>query len=168
MTKKENTNVAVKETKKVATKAKAVKKVETKPAAVKTEKVEEVKNEVKKNNTLNLVTIQEVTEMYKDAGIKCHNPEGKGNYRIMGGMKGSSLNVKGRLGYFIYSTEDDFKLMQDAKLVADDLVLEQGTNAQDKVRPNTVICTTTETLKKVLAVFANNPANQIVVIEPAK
>ena len=41
----------------------------------------------------------------------------------------------------------------------EDLVIEGRTNAQDKQRPNTIICTALETLKVLLAVYAKNPEN---------
>lgn len=147
--------------KKVATKAIAntkskedksmAKKVETKEVAVK-----EVKNEEKKNS---FITIQEATQLYAEAGIKCKNADCKGNYRIMGG--GSSLNIKPKKGYYIYTSNDDYANISTSGLKADDLILEEGTNAQDKSRPNTIICTAVETLKALLALYAINPANKI-------
>lgn len=137
----------------MATKKTTNKAVETK--AIETKKV--AKNEEKKNVC---ISIQEVTEMYAAAGIQCKNPNAKGNYRIMKG--GSSLNIKPTKGYYIYSTADDFEMISQSKLTNKDLVVEKGTNAQDSTRPNTIICTTVETLKDVLAVYAKNPSNQVV------
>lgn len=127
------------------------KAVETK--AIETKKV--AKNEEKKNVC---ITIEEVSAMYDEAGIQCKNPEAKGNYRIMKG--GSSLNIKPTKGYYIYSTDDDYEMISQSKLSNKDLVVEKGTNSTDSKRPNTIICTTVDTLKDVLAVFAKNPLNQ--------
>lgn len=113
-----------------------------------------VENAEKKNE---FISIEDVTKMYAELGIKCKNPTAKGLYRIMG--SGSSLNVKPKKGYYIYTSEDDMKLVQAAGLKNADLVIEGKTNAQDKQRPNTIICTAVETLKALLAVYAKNPAN---------
>lgn len=135
---------------------KTTKAVETKEVkAIETKKV--AKNEEKKNVC---ISIEEVSAMYAEAGIQCKNPGAKGNYRIMKG--GSSLNIKPTKGYYIYTSEDDFEMISQSKLTNKDLVVEKGTNSQDSKRPNTVICTTVETLKDVLAVYAKNPLNQIV------
>lgn len=135
------------------TTTKTNKAVETK--AIETKKV--AKNEEKKNVC---ISIEEVSAMYDAAGIQCKNPNAKGNYRIMKG--GSSLNIKPTKGYYIYSTDDDFEMVSQSKLSNKDLVVEKGTNSTDSKRPNTIICTTVDTLKDVLAVFAKNPLNQIV------
>lgn len=130
--------------------------VETKVEEVKTE---EVKNEVKENQVL---TIQEVTALYEELGIKCYNPNAKGNYRIMGSSKGSSLNIVPRKGeYRIYSTGDDFALVSAIEQKPEDLIVEEGTNSQDRCRPNTIVCKALETLKAVLAVYATNPINRV-------
>ena len=132
--------VAVKE-------VKEVKKVDTKKA---------VDNSAKKDAFL---SIEEITKLYQELGIKCANPQAKGNYRIMGSK--SSLNVKPKKGYYIYTADSDYEAIKAAGLKCDDLVVEQGTNSQDKARPNTVICTTLATLKAVLAVYAKNPMNKV-------
>lgn len=143
-----------------ATKSKEDKNMKKQEVAkVETKKVE---NAEKKNST---ITIQEATKMYAEAGIRCKNPEAKGNYRIMG--SGSSLNIKPQKGYYIYSSDEDLELVEKAKIKASDLVIEKGTNAQDKVRPNTIICTVTETLKALLKAYALNPKNEIVKEVPA-
>lgn len=153
------TNIEVKENAK-QTIAKAVATTKSKEdnnmekqevAKVETKKVE---NAEKKNS---IITIQEATKMCEAAGIKCKNPQVKGNYRIMG--SGSSLNIKPQRGYYIYSSDEDLELVEKAKIKASDLVIEKGTNAQDKVRPNTIICTVTETLKALLKAYALNPKN---------
>lgn len=160
------------------TKKETVKKETTKKTTPKEEKVmkeeikvvEEVKViEEKKENSkkedkapkLALLNIQEVTELYAESGVKCYNPTAKGNYRIMGNSKGSSLNVKPTKGYFIYSTDADYELVKEASLECDDLVVEKGTNSSDKTRPNTIICTAVETLKQVLSIYATNPFNMV-------
>ena len=132
--------VAVKE-------VKEVKKVDTKKA---------VDNSAKKDAFL---SIEEITKLYQELGIKCANPQAKGNYRIMGSK--SSLNVKPKKGYYIYTADSDYEAIKAAGLKFEDLVVEQGTNSQDKARPNTVICTTLATLKAVLAVYAKNPMNKV-------
>lgn len=124
---------------------------------------EVVTNEEKKNEVLG---IQEITIMYAEVGIQCKNPNAKGNYRIMKG--GSSLNVKPKKGYQIYSTDDDFANISSSGLKKEDLVIEEGTNAQDHVRPHTIICNTVETLRELLALYAMNPLNKVVVVEEEK
>ena len=126
---------------------KEVKKVDTKKA---------VDNSAKKDAFL---SIEEITKLYQELGIKCANPQAKGNYRIMGSK--SSLNVKPKKGYYIYTADSDYEAITKAGLKFEDLVVEQGTNSQDKARPNTVICTTLATLKAVLAVYAKNPMNKV-------
>ena len=126
---------------------KEVKKVDTKKA---------VDNAAKKDAFL---SIEEITKLYQEIGIKCANPQAKGNYRIMGSK--SSLNVKPKKGYYIYTADSDYEAITKAGLKFEDLVVEQGTNSQDKARPNTVICTTLATLKAVLAVYAKNPMNVV-------
>jgi len=155
-TKKVNTKeTANKEAKNMKKSKKATAQVTEEVKAVETAKA--VENTEKKNTMLN---IEEVTALYQEAGIKCANPNAKGNYRIMGSK--SSLNIVPKKGeYRIYSTEDDFTAIQNAELKFDDLVVEAGTNSQDKVRPNTVVCKTVETLKALLTVYATNKANQI-------
>ena len=153
---KETTNKEDKNMKKSNNK-KAKEVVTAQVTETKVEETKAVENTEKKNTMLN---IEEVTALYQVAGIKCANPNAKGNYRIMGSK--SSLNIVPKKGeYRIYSTEDDFTAIQNAELKYDDLVVEAGTNSQDKVRPNTVVCKTVETLKALLAVYATNKANQI-------
>ena len=127
---------------------------EAKAVAVKESKA--VENSAKKDAFL---SIEEITKLYQELGIKCANPQAKGNYRIMGSK--SSLNVKPKKGYYIYTADSDYEELTKAELKFEDLIVEKGTNSQDKTRPNTVICTTLETLKAVLAVFAKNPLNNV-------
>lgn len=147
---------------------KGTKKVNTKATKSQEDKVmkkveqEVVKNEATKNE---FISIEEVTKLYAEAGIKCKNPNAKGSYRIMNG--GSSLNLKPKKGYIIYTSNDDLDLINAAKLEYEDLVIGAGTNAQDKVRPNTVMCTALGTLIALLALYAKNPMNQIPVAAEA-
>lgn len=141
---------------KVVKEDKVMKKNEV--ATVKKAEVKTVKKEtVNQEKTNAFLTIEQVTDLYKELGIKCANPTAKGNYRIMGSK--SSLNVKPKKGYYIYTADSDYEALTKAGLKFEDLTIEQGTNSQDKTRPNTVICTTLATLKAVLAVYAKNPMN---------
>ena len=140
------------------TENKEVKKV-TKKAEVKETKVETKKEEVKKveKPTLNL-TIQDIMNMYADVNIKCFNPDAKGNYRIMGSKKGSSLNLHTQC-VTIYSTQEDYDNV--VKAAIEGVECTQGTNSQDKSRPNTVVVRSKEVLEKVLSVYAQNTLNLI-------
>ena len=131
---------------------------ETAPVQEVTTEKKVVDNKDKKPQFLN---IQEVTKLYSEYGIKCLNENAKGNYRIMGGAKGSSLHVKPTKGYYIYSTNADFELIKNAELKCEDLIVEQGTNSSDRVRPNTIICKTVDTLKSLLQIYATNPFNKL-------
>ena len=131
---------------------------ETAPVQEVTTEKKAVDNKDKKPQFLN---IQEVTKLYLEYGIKCLNENAKGNYRIMGGAKGSSLHVKPTKGYYIYSTNADFELIKNAELKCEDLIVEEGTNSSDRVRPNTIICKTVDTLKSLLQVYATNPFNKL-------
>ena len=132
--------------------------VETAPVQEVTTEKKAVDNKDKKPQFLN---IQEVTKLYSEYGIKCLNENAKGNYRIMGGAKGSSLHVKPTKGYYIYSTNADFELIKNAGLAREDLIVEEGTNSSDRVRPNTIICKTVDTLKSLLQIYATNPFNKL-------
>ena len=131
---------------------------ETEPVQEVTTEKKAVDNKDKKPQFLN---IQEVTKLYSEYGIKCLNENAKGNYRIMGGAKGSSLHVKPTKGYYIYSTNADFELIKNAGLACEDLIVEEGTNSSDRVRPNTIICKTVDTLKSLLQIYATNPFNKL-------
>lgn len=131
---------------------------ETEPVQEVTTEKKAVDNKDKKPQFLN---IQEVTKLYSEYGIKCLNENAKGNYRIMGGAKGSSLHVKPTKGYYIYSTNADFELIKNAELTCEDLIVEEGTNSSDRVRPNTIICKTVDTLKSLLQIYATNPFNKL-------
>lgn len=131
---------------------------ETEPVQEVTTEKKAVDNKDKKPQFLN---IQEVTKLYSEYGIKCLNENAKGNYRIMGGAKGSSLHVKPTKGYYIYSTNADFELIKNAELTCEDLIVEEGTNSSDRVRPNTIICKTVNTLKSLLQIYATNPFNKL-------
>ena len=136
--------------------------------AVKTAKVDTVKavkevktEEVKENKSKKAVVLSAdaIMKMYEEAGIKCYNPTAKGNYRIMGSSKGSSLNW-GTYGFRIFSTDTDFEAVENAKI--EGVTASKGANSQDKVRPNTVEIKAVEVLKAVLAVYAKNTANALV------
>ena len=137
----------------------------TEVAVVETAPVQEVTTEKKvvdnKDKKPQFLNIQEVTKLYSEYGIKCLNENAKGNYRIMGGAKGSSLHVKPTKGYYIYSTNADFELIKNAELMCEDLIVEEGTNSSDRVRPNTIICKTVDTLKSLLQIYATNPFNKL-------
>ena len=135
---------------------KAVAKKETKPVATKKVETKKVDNAQKVNQ---FISIEEVAKLYEEFGINCTNPECKGNYRIMASK--SSLNLKPKKGYYIYTSDADYELITKAGLKNEDLIVEKGTNSQDKQRPNTVICTTLATLKALLAVYATNPVNKV-------
>lgn len=139
-------NKTVKETKNMATKKvekEEVKKVESK----------KVENKEKKN-----IDMQAINKLLTEAGIKIYNPEAKGKYRIFGSKTGSSLNVQAKK-FIIFSTNEDFKMVEDAKIEGVKTI--EGDNSQDKCRPNTVIVQTEELLKKVLKIYAKNVVNQI-------
>lgn len=149
-----NTKVATKATTKVAEK----KTTTTKKTATKKVETKKVENKEKKNQKVT-ATMQEVVDMMNKAGIKIYNPDSKGNYRIMGSKKGSSLNLQTKK-YIIFSTDDDYAAVEAVKGKYSDLVLGKGANSQDKSRPNSVEFTAIETLKGLLAVYAKNPANK--------
>ena len=150
---KANETKNTKATTKVAEKKTTTKKVATKKAETK-----KVENKEKKNQKVT-ATMQEVVDMMTKAGIKIYNPDSKGNYRIMGSKKGSSLNLQTKK-YIIFSTDDDYAAVEAVKGKYSDLVLGKGANSQDKSRPNSVEFTAVETLKGLLAVYAKNPANK--------
>lgn len=163
VTPKEDKVVAPKKTtKKSTTKKETTKKSTTKKVSTDNKKeakatTEVVANKDKKDDVL---TIQEINELYTQAGIKVYNPEGKGGYRIMGMKGGSSLNIK-RGKYYIYSTPADYDLVKTADGKYSDLVVEEGTNSTDKIRPNTIICETVETLKAILKLYSQNSVNKL-------
>lgn len=142
-------------TTKTATKKAESKKAENKKTETKaTKKVTENKEKV--NTT---VDISEITKMLVDAGINIVNPNAKGNYRIMGTKKGSSLNLQ-KHKYIIFSTDVDYAAVEAVKDKYQDLVLVKGGNSQDKNRPNKVEFTAIETLKAILKLYAANPVNK--------
>lgn len=141
--------------KKAETKKTEVKKTETKKTTKKAE------NKAKENKVVT-VSIQEVADLMEKAGIKIANPNVKGNYRIMGTKKGSSLNLQTKK-YIIFSTDDDYEAVEAVKDKYSDLILEKGSNSQDSSRPNKVEFTALETLKGLLAVYAKNPLNKTAV-----
>lgn len=128
----------------------------TTKAAKTTKKVETKKVETKKvqNAEKQAVDMAAITKLIGEAGVKVYNPEAKGKYRIFGTKKGSSLNVQSK-AFIIYSTDDDFKAVKDAKLTG--IEATENGNSQDKVRPNVVKFSGMDMLKSVLAVYAKNP-----------
>ncbi len=138
------------------------KKATTKAQAPKTEKkVVEKKTTEKVNKEVKTITMnmEDVVKALETAGIKIYNPQAKGNYRIFGSKKGSSLNLQ-KAQYIIFSTDDDFKAVKDAKVP--DVELTEGGNSQDKSRPNVVKFKTEQALRTVLKIYAKNPLNQVV------
>jgi hypothetical protein len=140
-----------------ATKTTTEKKVTAKPVKEKTVTTEKKATKTNKEK-VDVVTIQEISELMTKCGLNIYNPNCKGKYRIIGSKKGSSLNVTTK-GYFIYSTDEDFKLAQANKLA--DVVYEEGTNSIDRVRPNTVSTKKLDVLAKLLKVYAKNKLNRI-------
>lgn len=144
-------------TKKATAKETTMKKAETKKVETKKVAEKKVENKKKENTT---VSIAEIEKLYTEAGIKVYNPNIKGNYRIMGHKKGSSLNLRADK-YIIFSTDTDFEALTSLKSKYSDLTLAKGGNAQDGSRPNVVEVTTLDTLKAILKVYATNPLNKI-------
>jgi hypothetical protein len=149
------TNTTKTTEKKVTAKTAKEKKVTEKKVTTTASK--EVKEKPNKEK-VNVITIQEASELMTKCGLNIYNPNCKGKYRIIGSKKGSSLNVTTK-GYFIYTTDEDFKLAQANKLA--DVVYEEGTNSIDKVRPNTVSTKKLDVLAKLLKVYAKNKLNRI-------
>lgn len=148
MTTTKTTNKAA--TTKTTTKAaKTEKKVDAKKVETKKTETKKVQNAEKQK-----VDMKAITELVTKAGVKVYNPDAKGNYRIFGTKKGSSLNVQSK-AFIIYSTDDDFKAVKDAKLTG--IEATENGNSQDKVRPNVVKFSGMDMLKSVLAVYAKNP-----------
>jgi len=146
-TTKTTNKAATKETTKAA--KPADKKVDAKKVDNKKAEPKKVQNAEKKK-----VDMVEITKLIGEAGVKVYNPEAKGKYRIFGTKKGSSLNVQSK-AFIIYSTDDDFKAVKDAKLTG--IEATENGNSQDKVRPNVVKFSGMDMLKSVLAVYAKNP-----------
>lgn len=136
-------------TTKTTKKAATTKATETKKVATKKVETKKVQNAEKQK-----VDMKAITELVTKAGVKVYNPDAKGNYRIFGTKKGSSLNVQSK-AFIIYSTDDDFKAVKDAKLTG--IEATENGNSQDKVRPNVVKFSGMDMLKSVLAVYAKNP-----------
>ena len=158
---KENTTMKNTKSKKSVAKATETKKEVTKKVTetakeVKTEEVKAVKENKSKESVI--LGADVIMKMYEEAGIKCYNPTAKGNYRIMGSSKGSSLNW-GKYGFRIFSTDEDFKAVSDAKI--EGVTVLAGANSRDSVRPNTVEIKAIEVLKTVLAVYAKNTVNML-------
>lgn len=157
-----NKTVETKETKKTVAKKPATTKKEKvmKEKKTETKKVAPKENKTKENKKVT-VTMTEVMEMLNEAGIKVYNPQAKGNYRIFGSKKGSSLNLQNKK-YIIFTTEEDYKEVEGVKDKYSDLILTKGGNSQDKSRPNIVEFTGVTTLKAILKLYAKNPMNKAV------
>lgn len=140
---------------------KAIATTDAKVAKTTKTKKEVAKKEVK-TAKVTTMSIDDVMKLYGELGIKCTNPNAKGDYRIMGGK--SSLNLK-KTKYVIYSTEVDADAVAKANI--DGVTVEKDTNSQDKVRPHTVTVSATSDLKAVLAVYATNDLNKVQVTAPA-
>lgn len=149
--------------------AKATTKNTEATTVVKEEKVmttkkatKKVEKEVVKNAEKEVVSLLKPTDfanVFSEAGIKCGNPECRDIYRLMGGRKGSSL-VATKQRYNIYTTDEDFELVKDCKI--EGITVIEGGNSVQKVRRHIVEATTTEALKAVLKLYAQNPFNQVV------
>lgn len=137
------------------TNAKATEKKAVEAKAPKTEK----KAVEKKNKEVKVITInmEELMKALEKVGIKVYNPTAKGNYRIFGSKKGSSMHIH-KTEYVVFSTDDDYKAVKDAKIDGVEAI-ERG-NAQDKCRPHKIVFSTGEALKAVLTIYAKNPLNQ--------
>ena len=125
------------------------KKVNTKAAEKKVEK-KEVKKVNRERKTL---TMQEISDMMSSANLQVYNAQAKGNYRIIGSKSGSSLNVQTQK-YILFSTDADFDMVSAVKDKYKDLVLEKGSNSQDKCRPNAIKFTEKATLEGVIKLMA--------------
>ena len=110
-----------------------------------------------KVNELTGLNIQDISNWYDAFGLTFNL--GKGDYLIMGIKDGSSLNLN-KSNFVIYTREDDFKNIVNAKIDAEDLVLIKNGNQRDPVRPNTVKCNTKETLRTLLKIYAMNFENR--------
>lgn len=100
-----------------------------------------------------LLNFDETMQLMIDCGIgsKSHTK----NYRIMNG--GSSIHVLKTM-YRIYMTQIDFDLVSQITN-CNDLQLLKNDNIVDSKRPHTIICGTTETLKKVFGALKKNALN---------
>lgn len=153
--------MATKKIENKVTEKKVTTKATEKKEAVKTEKkVTEKKVTEKANKEVKVITIgmEELMKELEKVGIKVYNPTAKGNYRIFGNKKGSSMHIH-KTEYIVFSTDDDYKAVSDAKIIGVEAI-EKG-NAQDHCRPHKVVFSTPEALKAVLTIYAKNPLNQV-------
>ena len=101
--------------------------------------------------------IRDISIWYDAFGITYNL--GKGDYLIMGKEDGSSLNLNVK-DFVIYTRDDDYKNIEDARLDADDLIMIKNGNQRDQVRPNTIRCNSKDTLRRLLEIYAINPENR--------
>lgn len=148
--------MATKKTENKVTEKKVTTKVTEKKAIAKTEK----KVTEKANKEVKVITIgmEELMKELEKVGIKVFNPQAKGNYRIFGNKKGSSMHIH-KTEYIVFTTDEDYKAVSDAKITGVEAI-EKG-NAQDHCRPHKVVFSTPEALKAVLTIYAKNPLNQV-------
>ena len=104
-------------------------------------------------NDNEILSMKDIENLFDFYNITYNNTNG--NYRIMGGTSGSSLNLN-KNNYVIYTTDYDFSNIVASGLVAEDLKLEPNVNSRDGVRPNKVSCTSRTTLRNLMEVFAKN------------
>ena len=100
-----------------------------------------------------LLTFDETMSLMTECGIGSKSKTK--NYRILNG--GSSIHVLKTM-YRIYMTSIDFELVSQIAN-CNDLQLLKNDNAVDSKRPHTIICITTDTLKKVFGALKKNALN---------
>lgn len=110
-----------------------------------------------KRNNITRMTIKDIEVLFDEYGLTYSSA--KGDYRIMGKREGSSLNLN-MSNFIIYTRDDDFKNIVNAKLEFEDLVLKENGNNRDGVRPNVVRCETLKTLKALLQTYSINVENK--------
>lgn len=106
-----------------------------------------------------IYTIHEIEKLFDEYGIT-YNDQIKGNYRIMGKSKGSSLNLN-KKNYVIYTSDFDYEKIVNKQFDFDDLELEKNGNMRDGSRTNVVKCKKRSTLKALLKVYAQNAENKL-------
>lgn len=98
-----------------------------------------------------LLTLSEMTELIQTSvvGTKCKTFTDSTNY-IGFGVKanGFSVNVK-KTKYNIYCNDANFDLLAEGRYAGCEFT--KGGNSVDKTRPNYILCTSTEAVKKMIA-----------------
>lgn len=110
-------------------------------------------NETKVNNIFSANTIDSVKSLFIECGVL---PKYTDSTHYVGcGTRANvfSVNVL-KTQYNVYCSDETFKLF-DSKKYNDCEFTENG-NSTDKTRPNTIICKSTDTLKKLLAIVLEN------------